>query len=97
MPANPKEEKISYVSRDDVPETFCDYLQFVRAEHGVMHLEFSVLRLSAPTAPTAAPAPRRVTAVRLAMPVPTLVDLHNRLTAIIATLEKQQAPKTAIQ
>jgi hypothetical protein len=87
-PVPPMQAKLTYVDRHEVSETFADSCARLMMEGPNCKLEFTVNRFDDPK-PPAPPTGRAVTACRLVLPLPAIVDLHAKLTQIIGALQAQ--------
>jgi hypothetical protein len=94
LPAQPQ---LTYLDRPEVSETFADSLAraWCDASHNV-RMEFVVNRVDEPK-PGAAPTGKAITACRLVIPGPGLVDLYAKLGALINMLQQQGVIKTVTQ
>lgn len=91
--------KLTYVDVPTVTETFVDGVHGVSIHEGVMRMELCVTRVDEPHPPEPLSG-KQFTAMRIAMPVVTAVQLHGQLTQILSVMEKQgvihlkQSPQT---
>jgi hypothetical protein len=98
MPPGPlgfPQAKLTYVDRPEISETFADSCGRVTMEGPNCKLEFVVNRFDDPAPPTP-PTGKAVTASRLVVPLPGLLDLHAKLSQLIGQLQAQGTIK-AIQ
>jgi hypothetical protein len=80
--------QLTYVDRPEIPETFADLLRHATSEGVNVKLEFVVNRFE-PAAPGAPITGRSVTACRVIIPLPGLVDMMAKLGSLVANLEAQ--------
>jgi hypothetical protein len=93
----PIQPRLTYADRLEISETFADSL--ARAWFDALHnarMEFVVNRLDDPTPGTALTG-KSVTACRLVIPLPGLLDLYAKLGAMINTLQQQGVLKPVVQ
>jgi hypothetical protein len=92
MPSHPLlqhvQPKLTLVDRPEISETFVDSLARVSFEGFNAKLEFVVVRMDDPNPPNP-PAGRAVTASRIVIPLPGVVEMHAKLTQILDTLKAQ--------
>jgi hypothetical protein len=88
----PVQPKMTYVDRPEISETFADSLGRMNFDGLNAKLEFVVNRMDN-TNPPALPTGKAITACRLVLPVVCILDLHAKLSRLIATLEAQGALK----
>jgi hypothetical protein len=81
---------MTYVDRPEISETFADSCARMTVEGFNGKLEFVVNRMNDPQ-PPAPPAGRALTALRLVLPLPGILDLHAKLTQLIGALQAQGA------
>jgi hypothetical protein len=93
----PVQPQLAYVDRPEISETFADSLAraWCDASHNV-RMEFVVNRLDDPK-PGAPPTGKSLTAFRLVIPGPGLLDLHAKLGALIGMLQQQGVLKPIVQ
>jgi hypothetical protein len=80
--------QLKYVDRPEIFETFADSCARMTLEGFNGKLEFVVNRMDDPK-PSAPPTGRALTALRLVLPVPGILDLHAKLTQLIGALQAQ--------
>jgi hypothetical protein len=80
--------KMTYVDRPEISETFADSCARMTMEGFNGKLEFVVNRMDDPK-PPAPPTGKAVTAFRLVLPLPGIIDLHAKLTQFIGALQAQ--------
>jgi hypothetical protein len=80
--------KLTYVDRPEISETYADSCVRLMMEGPNCKFEFNVNRFDDPK-PSAPPTGRTVTACRLVLPLPAVIDLHAKLTQLIGTLQAQ--------
>jgi hypothetical protein len=92
MPNSPHvslmQTKLTHVDRPEISETYADSCARLMMEGPNCKFEFNVNRFDDPK-PPAAPTGRTVTACRLVLPLPAVIDLHAKLTQIIGVLQAQ--------
>jgi hypothetical protein len=88
QPVQAMQPKLTYVGRADVPETFVDSCVRINGEGFNVKVEFVVNRFDDPK-PPAPPSGSALTACRLVMPIPGMLDLHAKLTQMIDALKTQ--------
>jgi hypothetical protein len=86
--AQPRQMQLTYVDRPEVSETFADFLHIGVFEGLTVKMEFLVNRPN-PAQPGGAITGRSVTACRLIMPLPGIIDLIGKLQGLIASLQAQ--------
>lgn len=79
-----------YIDRPDVSETFVDTLESVMYDGTSLRMEFAVHRFTPPNRNGRA-SKRKVTAVRLVMPLAGAIGLTSQLSALMEALEQQGA------
>lgn len=84
----PIQPKMNYVDRPEVFETFADSCARITVEGLNAKLEFAVNRMDDPR-PPAPPSGKALTACRLVLPLPGLVDLHAKISQILGALQAQ--------
>lgn len=84
------------VDRDDLSETFASSLRRWWVEGLNFHLEFIVNRPAETTDPDAPPTYRMVPVLRLVMPQQALVQLHDSLTKLMASLQQESPIKPTV-
>jgi hypothetical protein len=78
------------VTLDELPETYCSFIESVMMDMGNISIDLSVVRWSLPDkAKAGQPKPVRVPTCRLILPAPTAVDLFNRLSQVVEVLKQQ--------
>lgn len=85
-PPVPQPTQLTYVDRPEVSETFADSLWRISFENMVIKMELVVNRVDDPN-PPAAPAGRAMTACRIVMPLPGMIDMLGKLQAVVAQLQ----------
>jgi hypothetical protein len=93
---HPLQPMMTYVDRPEVSETFADSCARMTFEGFHVKLEFAVNRLDDPK-PPAPPTGKAVTACRLVLPIPGMLDLHAKLTQLVNTLQAQGVLKQISQ
>jgi len=95
---HPPQPRITYVDRPEISETFADSCVRMTVEGFNAKLEFVVNRMDDAT-PPAPPTGKAMTACRLVLSVPGLVDLQAKLTRLMGALQAQgvlkQMPQVA--
>ncbi len=88
FPAAPKfqQPQMTYVDRPDISETFADSVARLSVEGFNAKLEFVVNRMDDPK-PASLPTGKAMTAMRLVMPLPGLVDLHGKIGQLIESMK----------
>lgn len=89
-PVGSDPEQVRYIERADVSETFVDSLESVMYDGSSLRMEFVVHRFSSPQADGSA-SKRKVTAVRLVIPLGGAIGLTSQLNALMGALEQQGA------
>ena len=79
--------KMKYVDRPQISETYVDLMEKAFFDGGLVHIELCVKRMDDPKPPKP-PTGKKVTACRLVMPLLGLVDMVDKLNAIVGQLEK---------
>lgn len=82
--------ELEYIERPDVSETFVDSLESVMYDGSSLRMEFAVHRFAPPNANGTA-IKRKVTAVRLVIPLSGAIGLTSQLSALMEALEQQGA------
>jgi hypothetical protein len=82
--------ELEYIDRPDVSETFVDTLQSVMYDGSSLRMEFAVHRIAPPNANGRA-SNKKVTAVRLVMPLAGAIGLTSQLSGLMEALEQQGA------
>jgi hypothetical protein len=91
LPPGPQiQPTMTYVNRPEISETYVDSCARMTIEGFNGKLEFVVNRMDDPT-PSAPPTGQAVTAIRLVLPLPGILDLHAKLTQLIGVLQAQGA------
>jgi hypothetical protein len=85
---NPMAPKLTRLERLDVPETFADSLSKITFDGLNAKLEFTVNWFDEPV-PGQQPTGRAISACRLILPLPGLIQLQGQLTALLNTLQAQ--------
>jgi hypothetical protein len=96
-PQQQAQPQLSYVDRPEISETFVDSL--ARAWFDPLHnlrMEFVVNRLDDANPPSPMTG-KSVTACRIVIPAPGLVDLYAKLGALISVLQQQGIVRTFVQ
>jgi hypothetical protein len=88
--------KLTHLERLDVPETFADSLGRFTFDGLNVKLEFVVHRFD-DVIPGQQPTGRAVSACRVVMPLPGILQLHSQLTALVNTLQAQGTLKQVPQ
>jgi hypothetical protein len=83
--------QLTYVDQPEISETFVDSLGRMMFDGMNVRMEFLVNRLDDPK-PPAAPTGRSLTACRIVIPMPGLLDLVNKLGRMVSTLQAQGGP-----
>jgi hypothetical protein len=78
--------QLTHVDRPEVSETFADSMWRVNVENMIAKLEFVVNRLDDPT-PAAPLTGRAVTACRIVMPLPAMIDMLGKLQGVMSQLQ----------
>jgi hypothetical protein len=78
--------QLTYVDRPEVSETFADSLARLTFDGMNLKMEFTVNRMDDPN-PPAAPTGKALTACRVVMPLPGMLDMIGKLQAIVAQLQ----------
>jgi hypothetical protein len=89
-PAPQAQPTMTYVNRPEISETYVDSCARMTIEGFNGKLEFVVNRMDDPI-PQAPPSGKAITAIRLVLPIPGIIDLHARLSQIIGVLQAQGA------
>jgi hypothetical protein len=82
--------ELECIDRPDVSETFVDSLESVMYDGNSFRMEFAVHRFSPPNASGRA-SKKKVTAVRLVIPLAGAIGLTSQLSALMEALEQQGA------
>jgi hypothetical protein len=90
MPIQVSQVKTLYVDIPAVSETFADYVRLIVVKDTVMRIELCAIRLDDPNPEQTG---KMYPAVRLVLPIPTAMQLHELLTQHLAELEKQGVVK----
>jgi hypothetical protein len=96
----PKPPQMTHVDRPEISETFADSLGRLTFDGIHLRLEFVVNRMDDPN-PPAPPTGKALTACRVVIPLPGMIDMVGKLQAVMATLQAQgvlrhiQPPPTA--
>jgi hypothetical protein len=85
---HPIQPTVSYVDRPEISETFADSCARLSIEGLNAKLEFVVNRMDDPK-PPAPPTGKAMTACRVVLPLPGMIDLHAKLTQLIGALQAQ--------
>ena len=88
-----KLEKIEYVARQDLSETFADSMTTIFFDGQTLRIELCVTRLD-PKQPASAAQAFRVPVCRLALPPAAAIELFGRLQQTMAALVQQGVLKT---
>jgi hypothetical protein len=94
-PFAPTQPTLTYVDRPEIPETYADSVYRVSVEGLNAKLEFVVNRTD-DAKPPAPPSGKSLTACRLVIPLPAMIDLHAKLAQLIGALQGQAALKKQI-
>ncbi len=86
----PTPPQLTYVDRSEISETFADSLGRLTFDGIHLRMEFVVNRMDDPK-PPAAPTGRALTACRVVIPLPGMLDMLNKLQAVVAALQAQGA------
>ena len=89
-PVTGESGELEYIDRPDVAETFVDSLESVMYDGNSFRMEFAVHRFAPPNASGRA-SKRKVTAVRLVIPLGGAIGLTSQLSALLEALEQQGA------
>jgi hypothetical protein len=95
-PQTPTQPQMTYVDRPEISETFADSLYRISFDSLQIRMEFVVNRFDDPQAGVA-PTGKAITACRVVMPLPGMIDMHAKLSAIIQTLQAQNVLRTVTQ
>jgi hypothetical protein len=82
----PGSPKLTYLDRPDVSETFADSLGRLMFDGMHLRMEFLVNRMDDPN-PPAAPTGKALTACRVVIPLPGMVDMLSKLQAVMGQLQ----------
>ena len=93
-PPHSVQPSLTYVDRPEISETFADSCARIMVEGLNAKLEFAVNRMEDPK-PPAPPTGKALTACRVVLPLPGLVDLHAKLSQILGALQAQGVIKVA--
>lgn len=90
MNQHPAQQQIQlqYVDRPDVSETYVDLLEKVFVNGPLVRLEFCVNRMNEPKPPKP-PTGKKITASRLVMPLPALLQMADQINKVVKALEQQ--------
>lgn len=89
-PISGESGELEYIDRPDVGETFVDSLESAMYDGSSLRMEFAVYRFAPPNA-NGKTAKRKVTAVRLVIPLSGAIGLTSQLSALMEALEQQGA------
>jgi hypothetical protein len=95
-PQLPVQPQLTYVDRPEISETFADSLHRIWFDALQVRMEFVVNRFD-DAQPGMAPTGKAMTACRLVMSLPGMIDMHEKLSAIISTLQAQNILRTVTQ
>jgi len=88
-PSQPRvQPTMTYVDRPEISETFADGLRRATFDGINTKLEFVVNRMDEHK-PPAPPAGQSLTACRLVLPIPCVLELHGKLSQLIGALQAQ--------
>lgn len=91
----PKAPALAYLDRPEIPETFVDSPEKVIFDPVTCRIEFVVNRFD-PAAPGAPMAGKKVTACRLVLPLPGLLNLAQQINQVIESLKQQGVLKPVV-
>jgi len=75
-----------HIDRPEISETFADALARLTYDGATLRMEFIVNRLDDPN-PPAPPTGKALTVCRIVMPLPGMIDMINKLQALMAQLQ----------
>ena len=75
-----------HVDRPEITETFADALARLTCDGAILRMEFIVNRMDDPN-PPAPPTGKALTVCRIVMPLPGMIDMINKLQALITQLQ----------
>ena len=87
---------MTYVDRPEISETFADSCFRLSIEGLNAKIEFVVNRMDDPK-PPAPPTGKAMTACRIVLPLPGMIDLHSKLTQLIGVLQAKGVLKLIAQ
>jgi hypothetical protein len=83
---SPAPPQLTYLDRLEISETFADSMWRINVEGGVAKLEFVVNRLDDPQ-PSTPLTGKVITAARIVVPLPSLLEMMAKLQGIIGQLQ----------